>query len=246
MHDFTHRIAPDWKQQLLAVLERAKAHGAKGLMVFDLDSTVFDNRPRQSRIVREYGAAAGVAELTRCQPSHWVSGWDLEAAMVACGLTAEAARGHFKPAKAFWGARFFTSAYCVDDVPEPGAVEYLRRTLETGAQLVYVTGRHEAMREGSVACMARHGMPTPGGTVKLLMKPTAAESDDQYKRETHAALQGMGAVVAAFDNEPTHVNDYALTFPSATAIHLATDHSGRPVELHPRVISVPDFALDRA
>jgi hypothetical protein len=163
--------------------------------------------------------------------------------MVACGLTPEVAHTHYKAAKAFWGARFFTSAYCVDDIPEPGAVAYLQRVLETGAQLIYVTGRHEAMREGSVACMARHGMPTPGGAVKLLMKPTASESDDHYKRDTHAALQAMGEMVAAFDNEPTHVNDYALSFPKATAVHLATDHSGRPVELDPRVISVPDFAL---
>ena len=48
-------------------------------------------------------------------------------------------------------------------------------------------------------------------------------------------------MIAAFDNEPTHVNDYRRRFPGAVIVHLATDHSGRPVELDPAVISIPHF-----
>lgn len=243
VNDFKHRIPADWKQQLLAVLTRAQALGGRGLMIFDLDSTVFDNRPRQARILREYGVAKNLLPLQACTAAHWSSGWDMVSAMVACGLAPQLAQAHHTEAKAYWGARFFTSDYCLEDIPEPGAVDYLRRVLETGTQLVYVTGRHEAMRKGSVDCMARHQMPVPGGKVRLLMKPETTQSDDQYKRDTHAQLRTMGEVVAAFDNEPTHVNDYARTFPDATAVHLATDHSGRPVTLEARVLSVPDFAL---
>jgi len=49
-------------------------------------------------------------------------------------------------------------------------------------------------------------------------------------------------VVAVFDNEPTHVNDYRRRFPEATVVHLATDHSGRPVALLEGILSVPDFS----
>ena len=84
-------------------------------------------------------------------------------------------------------------------------------------------------------------MPVPAGRVELLMKPQLRESDDDYKRTVHARLHAMGRLVAAFDNEPTHANDYATGFPEAMVVHLATDHSGRPVELLERIISVPDF-----
>jgi hypothetical protein len=58
----------------------------------------------------------------------------------------------------------------------------------------------------------------------------------------HQLLEEMGTVLAAFDNEPTHVNDYATRFPNCVPVHLATDHSGRPVTLVERVISIPHFA----
>ena len=243
MTDFKSRIGSDWKKQLRDVLEKARAAGSKGLLVFDLDSTVFDNRPRQSRILREYGTARGLAALAACETEHWNSGWDLKAAMLACGLSAAEADKHYTDAKHYWGERFFTSEYCVDDVEVPGAPQYLDAAVKTGAQVVYVTGRHEEMRAGSVKCMEKCKMPVPGGKVALVMKPTLRESDDIYKLQAHAQLAKMGTVIAAFDNEPTHANDYAKQFKEATVIHLATDHSGRPVDLLERIISVPDLSI---
>lgn len=244
MSEHAHRIRPDWKVFLQGLLTQAKAAGPKTIMVFDLDSTIFDNRPRQARIVREFGKQAGIEALTRCQPAHWTSGWDMKAAFLNCGLSLAQADAIFKDAKSFWADRFFTSEYCADDVEVPGAPRYLQGVLASGAQLVYLTGRHEEMRAGTVACLTRHQMPVPDGRVALVMKPTLRESDDTFKRQAHDRLEGQGDVFAAFDNEPTHANDYAVRFPRATVVHLATDHSGRPVELLPRVVSVPNFVVD--
>jgi hypothetical protein len=243
MTDFRDRIRDGWDAQLRGVLQTAAALGKKGVLVFDLDSTVFDNRPRQARIVRELGAARGIPALEKCGVEQWSSGWDLKGALVNCGLSEEEAGRLYKDAKAFWGARFFTSKYCVDDVGVPGAAEFLNAVAATGVQLAYVTGRHEEMRAGTVECFKKCGMPVPDGLVQLLMKPTASESDDDFKRVAHKQIASMGTLIAAFDNEPIHVNDYAEHFPEAMVVHLATDHSGRQVELNTRVISVPNFQI---
>jgi hypothetical protein len=244
MTDFLQRVAVKWWKTLDAVLARANEVQARGVAVFDLDSTVFDNRPRQARIVREYGAAHGLNGLLRCQAWHFSTGWDLKPAALACGLTEDEYVAHQKPLKSYWSQRFFTPDYCADDVEIVGAPRYLNALAQTGVQLVYLTGRQEDMRPGSVACLRRCGMPVPAahGPVRLLMKPSLHESDDAYKRVAHAQLHELGTVIAAFDNEPTHVNDYAKNFPEAIAVHLATDHSGRPVTIDPRVISIPHFA----
>src|SRR5512139_619784 len=71
---------------LAAALARARATGASGIAVFDLDSTILDNRPRQARIVQDFGRAAGLPELLDARPEHW-RGWDLGAALLAAGLT---------------------------------------------------------------------------------------------------------------------------------------------------------------
>lgn len=244
MNDHKHRIRADWAASLRAVLDAARLAGTTGVLAFDLDSTVFDNRPRQARILRELGAARGVAPLTKCGVEHWASGWDLKAAMISTGMTPAEAEALYKDAKIFWQERFFTSEYCVDDVAVPGAAEYLHACVATRAHLVYLTGRHEEMRHGTVEAMKTCGMPVPNAqNVHLIMKPTLKENDDTFKRVAHAKVEEMGELIAAFDNEPTHANDYATRFPKSVVVHLATDHSGRPVQLHDRVISVPDFRV---
>jgi hypothetical protein len=244
MSDYLHRVQVGWHRTLDKILTRAAKAKKSGLLVFDLDSTVFDNRPRQARIVREFGAKKGLAKLTGCQPWHFTSGWDLRGATVACGMTADESEALYPELKAFWAERFFTSKYCVDDVEIVGAPRYLHALDRSKARVIYVTGRHEAMRKGTEACLERCGMPMPssGGHVRLFMKPTLKESDDDYKRETHEHLKDMGTVLAAFDNEPMHINDYAVKFEKAIPVHLATDHSGREVTLNERCVSIPHFA----
>jgi hypothetical protein len=92
--------------------------------------------------------------------------------------------------------------------------------------------------------MRQHALALPDERqVHLFMKPELAGDDDAFKRDAHARLGQLGTVVAAFDNEPTHANDYRRKFPEATVIHLATDHSGRPVELMEGIVSIPHFLL---
>ncbi len=244
MRDYLTRVAVDWHLTLERILAIAQKSGPSGLLVFDLDSTVFDNRPRQARIVREFGAARGLPALLQCQPWHFTSGWDLRGATTASGLSAKESETIYADLKAFWQERFFTSDYCRDDIEIVGAPRYLHALDYAKARVIYVTGRHEGMRVGTEACLERCRMPMPsaGGHVQLFMKPELRDDDDAYKREAHAHLKSMGTVLAAFDNEPMHINDYAAKFPEAIPVHLATDHSDRKVELDPRCVSIPHFA----
>src|ERR671919_90660 len=238
----TFPISPDWPKTLEAILERARVLQRAGVLVFDLDSTVFDNRPRQARIVREFGAAHGIPALAHCQARHFTDGWDMRAAFRNCGLSADEAERLHADARKFWLPRFFTSPYCAEDEVIAGASAFVQRALATGTRIAYVTGRPERMREGTVEAMRRHRLPLPDDdTVFLLMEPRPEIHDDDFKREAKERIAALGSVIAAFDNEPMHVNDYRRSFPEATIVHLATDHSGRPVELLEGIISVPHF-----
>jgi hypothetical protein len=210
------------------------------VVVFDLDSTLLDNKPRQARILREYGQARDVAELMRARPEHFVD-WSITRAMSNAGLDAARVKALGDDAKHFWRERFFTSEYCRDDEAIAGAREYLEAVAGAGAIVAYCTGRHEAMREGSVASFVRLGYPVPGPRVQLLMKPVFELSDDDWKLDANARLAALGTVVAAFDNEPTHANGYRRAFPDALIVHLATDDSGRPVTLLDGIVSIRDF-----
>jgi hypothetical protein len=221
------------------------AADSSAVVVFDLDSTLLDNRPRQALILREFGVEHGLAAPAAARSEHWVS-WEIADAMANTGLSAAEVDRWLPAAKKFWRERFFTSEYCALDDAIAGAVEFVGEVRRRGAQVAYCTGRHEAMRQGSVASFARLGFPLPGERVQLFMKPRIEISDDEYKVSAAPSLRALGRVIAAFDNEPTHINIYAHAFPEARAVHLATDHSGRPVQLAPAVVSIRNFHLTHA
>jgi predicted secreted acid phosphatase len=226
---------------LAAGLARAAAGAPRGVVVFDLDSTLLDNRPRQARIVQDYGRAAGLPELLDARPEHW-EGWSLEAALRRIGLSPALLERHLAPARAFWREWFFTSAYCRLDGVVPGAPAYVRDVVRAGAQVAYVTGRPQGMEEGTREALRLHGFPLPDGArVHLLMKPARDLHDDAWKAEATAIVDRLGPVVAAFDNERTHANGYAQAWPGALVVRLDRDDSGRPVELLPGIRSVADF-----
>jgi beta-phosphoglucomutase-like phosphatase (HAD superfamily) len=229
---------------LLAALARVREGGPRAVAVFDLDSTLLDNRPRQAAILRAYGRAAGVPALRRARPEHFGS-WNLGDALAAAGLDPVEVGRHAHPFREFWEERFFTSRYCRPHVPVPGAAQFVRAVRAAGARIAYVTGRPEhAMREGTLRVLRRHALPLPDGeAVTLLMKPGEGLLDDAWKAVARDAVEARGTPVLVMDNEPAHVNAYARAWPHALAVHLDTDHSGRRVEVDPAIPSVLDLRL---
>src|SRR5436309_3009385 len=118
------------------VVERARVEEGRGVVVFDLDSTLLDNRPRQARILREFGALHGLAALANAKPEHWDS-WDLRRAMRNAGLDPVEIDRWSDAAKLFWRERFFTSEYCVDDAAIRGAVRFVGEIAGSGALVAY-------------------------------------------------------------------------------------------------------------
>jgi len=258
---FRARAQPQAQQKILrAALNAIGAPDGKGprSLVFDLDSTLLDNRPRQARIVREYAARHGATRLLDCPPEKIVS-WDLRDTARLCGYSQEDAEAIYPACKEFWRERFFTSEYCADDIAIAGAAGFLEAVLGAGGRIIYVTGRHVGMGDGTVESFRRAGFPIPvyplgpphpasEAPVQLWLKPDPDGDDDLWKERCHQALRnqarGESGIAAAFDNEPTHINGYKQSFDGAQVIHLDTDHSGRPVPVHDGVPSIADFTLE--
>ena len=242
------------------VVSAAKSKGPKAIVAFDLDSTLLNNSPRQSLIMREYGSANGVVKLAESTAAHWDS-WDFYDPMIRAGLSPEEAKEHQAPFTNFWKERFFSSDYCHIDIANPGATTFVNDLAQAGSQICYLTGRHEGMRDGTVQCFEREGFPVPvplsstpsfsnsgpGSLSKdqpqiyLWMKPSLSQDDDDFKITSYSALKRRGEVIAAFDNEPTHINAYKETFPNAFVIHLDTDCSPRPVKVAANIPSIKNF-----
>lgn len=209
--------------------------------VFDLDSTLLNNRPRSAAIMKEFGETHNQPELIQAKADHFQD-WSLRNALKALGLAPDNIERLIDPFEDHWYDRFFTSEYCQYDVAIPGACDFVGAVMDAGGRVTYLTGRHEGMRDGTEKSLVTLGFPSPENEqVTLLMKPEFRDSDDLFKVEALRRLGSEGPVFAAFDNEPTHINSYRELFTDAVCVHLLTDHSMREVKLLEQIVSISDF-----
>ena len=237
------RLHLDEQKTLLdRVVQRCATNGKARtpVVVFDLDGTLMDNRPRTARILRELGAmwrdrepvAAKKLETAREEDLAYL----LTDSLTRVGITRT---DLVREAEIFWRERFFTDGYLTHDVEVPGAAAFARDCYAAGGILVYFTGRDlPLMGLGSFASLRDLDFPIGVPGTELVLKPDANMPDEAFKRLVGPSLARVGQVVAIFDNEPGNCNVLGAHFPDADAVLLDTQHlpGAPPLDDHVRVI----------
>lgn len=212
------------QSKLLDRMVGAMAPGA--VAVLDLDGCMFDTRGRQVRILWEYANQFGVPELLPVTVDHFED-WSMDTTLANAGVAPHVVEAHRDPLRAFWFERFFSSEYMLYDRPMPGAVGFVRALQARGAHIVYLTGRHDAMRPGTLQSLARFGFPL-GPHAQLITKPTFDMDDTAFKDQALLRIEALGTPALFLDNEPANVNLFHARHPDALVVFVATDHSPRP------------------
>lgn len=216
------------------------------VIVFDLDGTLLDNRPRVARIFHELAAAW---EREHPEASRALAAAKSEAIVYGLhenldllGVRDEALR---EQAFAFWRERFFIDAYMKYDEPTKGALEFVRACYQAGATIVYLTGRDlPNMALGTFASLRDVGFPIGVVGTSLVTKPAFEIPDAEFKNEVAPALVRHGHIVAAFDNEPANNNLFKHHHPRAESVFLDTHHAPNPPSLDESVIVIDTFSTD--
>jgi hypothetical protein len=246
------------------VVARVKAQaaaGARPVVIFDLDSTLFDNGPRQERIAHEFARdmashpelGAEAAKLATFKSSN--TSFSMPDMLASCGIDVVSPSGKalLEAYKPYWRDRFFTSEYAVSDKAYSNAADVVNRVyhvtdslpLNRRVIIVYLSGRHRDMEEGSRAALVRDGIPA-GDRTALILKHAFAERDDDFKRRAALTIRAMGRVVAAFDNEPANVAVFVSEFPDAVNVWVRTIDSGRATHPVKGVYTIGDGENDLA
>jgi hypothetical protein len=237
----------DQQATLRAVLRRCRVERGHPtpVVVFDLDGTLLDNRPRTAAILREYAercrhthpeVAARLDRARTSDLSYLLSDSLERLGAHATELVAEM--------QAFWRERFFADAHLVHDEPVAGSVAFARACYDAGAILVYLTGRDlPLMGLGTFQSLRDLRFPIGLPATELVLKPDGAMPDEAFKRLTAPELARVGRVVAAFDNEPANCNVMLAHYPDAHVVFLDTQHTPGAPPLDPGVRAVRDFRL---
>ena len=243
---FPLRLSAGARRELLEGLVARSAErigGRAPLIVFDLDGTLLDNRPRVVAILHELAdhwrdthpvASAAVGKAEKNDIRYGLIDNLKHLGVVEPELLAAGQR--------FWFERFFIDDYLRHDVALAGAVSFANRCYDAGANLMYLTGRDTPkMSLGTLASLRDCGFPIATVGTSLVTKPAFDIPDDRFKRETGALLERVGPVLAVFDNEPGNCNALLESHRACVSILLDTHHAPNPPELLSGIAVIDTF-----
>ena len=222
----------------------------KPVVLFDLDSTLYEVGHRTLAILREWNQAPKVklkiqALLDQIDLKH--IGYSLSDIAQNLGLhlahpETETALKELKP---FWWERFFSNDYLPHDKPYPGAVEYAQRLFQQGAHIIYLTGREEGkMLKVTIENLKRDQFPWCDKNTHLVMKPSGVVLDVAHKQNVKPLVEKTGKLIASFENEPVNLVALSKTFPSAMHIFMDTVYSDHPTEPGKNLFRIQTFKKD--
>jgi phosphoglycolate phosphatase-like HAD superfamily hydrolase len=234
---------------------RRQANEPVPVVVFDLDGTLMDNRPRTAVILKEFAAELRAEAHGRSEVVIDIHGAadrlsSARAESLAYLVTESLMRlGVEHPElvdriTTYWRTRFFTDAYLKHDIAVPGSVELARACYEAGATLVYFTGRDlPGMAVGSFQSLRDLGFPIGVVGTELVCKPEASQPDEAFKREEGPKIARIGRIVAAFDNEPGNCNAFLEIRPDSDVVFVDTQHLPGAPPLSSKVHIVGDLVM---
>ncbi len=244
------RLGPNEATRVLeGIVQRCReSTSTPPLVVFDLDGTLMDNRPRTGAILEAFGRDPAVritpeaaAKLTSVDINRL--GYLVGESMRALGVDDEAA---IEAAFVYWKDRFFHDDWVGRDTAVAGSVEFVRACYEVGASCIYLTGRDmPGMGVGTFKSLKDLGYPIGVHGTSLICKPDFDTPDETFKREELPRLRRLGHVVAAFDNEPMNCNIFREAYPDAETVFVDTQHAPSPPPLLDGVHVLEDFRLAR-
>lgn len=237
--------AADQRALYARIVERSRPKRGEPVpvVVFDLDGTLMDNRPRTATILQELAAelraeAHTLADLLASTQADKV-GYLLSETLRLVGVDHPEI---VTRAEQYWRARFFTDDYLKHDTAIAGSVEFAKACYDAGATLVYFTGRDlPLMSLGSFQSLRDLGFPIGVVGTELVCKPEAKIPDELFKREEGPKISRIGKVIATFDNEPGNCNAFQEMFPEADNVFVDTQHLPGAPPLVSKVHVVPDF-----
>ena len=214
---------------ILSEVSDSRRLGQTPHVIFDLDDTVFDAGSRTRHILTEFAKqpeiiSASPELLIRLQAlTNDDMKYRVEDNLDLLGVTTPWVR---QAATKAWWDRFFHM--CDIDEVVPGAPRYVQSLHSRGATIVYLTGR-DRLRMGAAthASLLKNGFPHDE-RAKLILKPEASHCDFRFKREEVFGLAATDLILAAFDNEPRHVNMMKDTVPTAHIVFVDRRHAGHP------------------
>ncbi len=219
-------------KRIIDDLQKLKVNSQEALVIFDLDSTLFDVRQRLENVLMNFAKEPENQKLFPEQVEYFKNiqilkhDWGIRDILVRAGLD-----GHHREfqtaVRDYWVKHFFSNEALVHDVPYAGAVQFVQDIAQTNAEIIYLTGRDiERMGEGSQKILQLWGFPLDEVRQKLILKPHRSMDDALFKRDWFQNIaQDKYQKILFFENEPLNIQHIRTARPEVEIIFFDSTHS---------------------
>jgi hypothetical protein len=219
------------------------------LVVFDLDSTLFDLAIRVTAILDQYARVPeNCARFPlECEALKRVEirkgDWGLTEPLERLGIRSSSHPEFVRDVQDAWAKGFFSNRFLQHDLPLPGAVQFVRDVMSAGANIVYLTGRDiPRMETGTRQSLIETGFPLNDQSARMVLKPVAGMDDAAFKVDEIASYQNKYQQIWLFENEPVNINAVSKHCPQVKMVFVDTCHSGLE-EVHESISKIPHFEI---
>lgn len=189
--------APDGKAFCEAALRDVEARTARGervRVVFDIDDTLTESRARTLQVAKDWDTANGTRHF---------EGLTLRKVAATGGDTARALGLSESVVQAFaahWDTEFWKPERFTADTPIAPMVRLAKAARAAGAQVIYLTGRVEALEGASIAQLRRLGLQGVDAQT-VVSKPDLSVRTGPFKAQWLRQSAGEGHHLGFFITE---------------------------------------------
>ncbi len=223
-------------QRIYRHVRSIQKSGMSCLLAFDLDATLFDVSHRHQKVIQDFTSLP----QTHAQFSHHLeklkevrfskTDWAIDGPLERVGLLGQEDSAElYDLLHDFWYEKYFSNEYLEYDRPYDGAVEFVQKIWQAGADVVYLTGRDiPRMGEGSLKTLKRWNFPVAQERAQLLLKKEKGLNDARFKADwfLHAKQKDYSHAYF-FENEPVNLQVMATDCPHVELIFFDSSHSGK-------------------
>ncbi len=240
----------DVLKKILLDAKEALDSDERFLAIFDLDSTLYDVKERQRKILQQFAdnsefVAKWPEQSARLRTVDLHSkDFGIREALKRVGFSLDTDNDFLTDVMKYWELWFFHNDFLKHDEPMPGAVEFVRAIEALDADIMYLTGRDvPRMLDGTRKSLAAIGFPIEGDHIQIYLKPEKSLEDAEFKSSVIKKIARGYHKVWLFENEPVILNAVSKTSPDVKMVFLDTCHSGREA-LREKLDTIPHFEVD--
>ncbi|MBD3229980.1 MAG: HAD hydrolase-like protein [Candidatus Lokiarchaeota archaeon] len=198
-------------KDLIKILEKKRKKGKNQYIIFDIDDTIIDTTKRKEEVYKRIKSNNKLPDLF---PDEFRTSYNIIELLKNKNFDENSlikANNNFLK-------YFLSNEYLKYDSQFPGVEKVIYKLSGIGFKIIYLTGRHYDMFEGTMESFKMNNIPIDNENIELVMKKDFYLSDIDFKKNFINNFDKKNNIICIIDNDSETCNELGLLVNDDTLI----------------------------